>query len=493
MSAWQPGSGEPPSLERRLILRLSLLYLATILVAVVSYALISLANHDLSASERFQALAHRVALAVTRDGDGVLRLHLSSEMLQRLAAVPDFQMELTELGSGRVVEGSSPWLAARLGPVASTLTRAEFTLESGDRRWHGLLVTEPAAAVALRVAMIYAHPTVADTLYWVAGELAEDVLPVMVPAMLLSLLVGIATVRSTVAPIRRLSAELGAVGPHRIDVSLAEDGVPLEVLPMVQAINHAIARLDAAMQQQRRMTANAAHELRTPLAILRARIEGMAAGPSREALERDVARMTRLVDQLMAVARLEAGQVVVEGAVDLVRVARETLAACAPLALAKGRGVELTAPDTAVTVRGNALALGDALMNLVDNALRFTAEGDCVEVLVEAPASGGVAAPAASGGFAVPAASGGYAVPAACGGVAVIEVRDRGPGIAPGERDQLFEPFWRGRDSRGSGSGLGLAIVAETVALHGGTVAAREREGGGTVFRVELPGGGRTC
>ena len=284
--------------------------------------------------------------------------------------------------------------------------------------------------------------------------------------MLLSLLVGIATVRSTVAPIRRLSAELGSVGPHRVAVSLAEDGVPREVLPMVLAINHAIARLDAAMQQQRRMTANAAHELRTPLAILRARIEGMAAGQSRDALERDVARMTRLVDQLMAVARLEAGQVVVEGDVDLVRVARETLAACAPLALAKGRGVELAAPDRPVTVRGNAPALGDALMNLVDNALRFTAEGDSVEVVVEADAAGGGA---------------------------VIDVCDRGPGIPPAQRGQLFEPFWRGPDSRGSGSGLGLAIVAETVALHGGRVAVRDREGGGLVFRIELPGGARPC
>jgi len=466
LSAWRPDSPEPPSLERRLIFRLSLLYLVTILVASIAYALISLANHDISATERFQALAHRIAASVARDGDGVLRLHPSPELRQRLAAVPGFQMELTELGSGRGVEGSSPWLVERLGPAMASLTKAEFTFESGDRRWHGVLVTETVPTATLRVAMIYAHPTVADTLYWVAGELAQDVLPVMVPAMLLSLLIGIATVRSTVAPIRRLSAELGSIGPHRVAVCLAEDGVPREVLPMVQAINHAIARLDAAMQQQRRMTANAAHELRTPLAILRARIEGMATGPIREALERDVARMTRLVDQLMAVARLEAGQVVVDGEVDLARTARETLAACAPLALAKGRGVELTAPDRPVIVRGNALALGDALMNLVDNALRFTAEGDCVEVVVE-PSEGG--------------------------GAAVVEVCDRGPGIPPAEQSQLFEPFWRGRDSRGSGSGLGLAIVAETVALHGGSVVVRDREGGGSIFRIELPGGDQGC
>ena len=462
MNSGPSSSGAPPSLERRLIWRLALLYLVTALLTIAAYGVNSLANRDLGAPERFQALADEIAAAVVRQGDGAPRLTLSPELQKRLQAIPDFQMAVTSLDSGRPVEGSSPWLAARLDPMAAAVTRAEFTLEAGEKRWHGLMVNVPAPGAPLRVAMIYARPAIADTLHWVAGELAEDVLPVMVPVMLLSLLIGIATVRSTVAPIRRLSAELAAVGPRMVEVCLAEDGVPEEVLPMVRAVNRTLARLDAALQQQRRMTANAAHELRTPLAILRARVGGMAASDSREALERDVVRMTRLIDQLMAVAHLEAGQVVLEGEVDLVLLARETLAACAPLALARGRGVELSAPERAVIVRGNALALGDALMNLVDNALRFTAEGDSVEVGVLPPAGGA--------------------------GVAVVEVLDRGPGVPPDERCHLFEPFWRGRDSRGGGSGLGLAIVAETVALHGGTVSMRARDGGGSVFRVELPG-----
>jgi len=125
----------------------------------------------------------------------------------------------------------------------------------------------------------------------------------------------------------------------------------------------------------------------------------------------------------------------------------------------------LVAPGRAVMVPGNALALGDALMNLIDNALRHSPEGGTVEVAVEAAGAGD-----------------GRALP-----VVALEVRDRGPGIAAADRIQLFEPFWRGRDQHGKGSGLGLAIVAETVAVHGGTVSVQDRPGGGSVFRIELP------
>ena len=453
----------PPSLERRLIVRLSLLYLATLLAAVATYVVVSLVDRDFRASESFQQHAHRLAASVVREGEGVPHLALAPDLRRQLAAIDSFQMVVSDAADGRVIEGTSAWLEAQMRTMPPAIESAEFTLVGEGRRWQGVLVVEPGPGIPLRVALVYARPTVADTLAWVAGELSEDVLPVMVPAMLLSLLVGIATVRTTVAPVRRLSAELAAISRPRMNLPLAEDGVPVEVLPMVRAVNHALGRLDAALSQQQRMTANAAHELRTPLAILRARIEGIADSALREPLERDVVRMTRLVGQLMAVARLEAGQVAVDEAVDLVRVARETLAACAPLALAKGRGVELTAPDRPVMVQGNALALGDALMNLVDNALRFTAVGDSVEVTVEASPNR----------------------------AALLEVRDRGPGIPVAERAEVFEPFWRGRDSRGGGSGLGLAIVAETVALHGGTVTVEERDGGGSVFRIMLPGVGR--
>lgn len=230
----------------------------------------------------------------------------------------------------------------------------------------------------------------------------------------------------------------------------------LDALRQMQALRdeaeEARAALERAMDQQKRFTANAAHELRTPLAVLRARIDGQPPSPDREALRRDIDRMARLVEQLLAVARLEARQITVTDGVDLVAVARDTVARLFPLALSMGLNLSLIAPDHPVPVRGDAFALEDALRNLIDNALRHSPPGETVEVTI-------------------------HASPAA------LEVADHGPGVPPSLRPHVFEPFSRGTIRRG-GAGLGLAIVAETAAIHGATVSVDDRSGGGAVFRV---------
>ena len=234
-----------------------------------------------------------------------------------------------------------------------------------------------------------------------------------------------------------------------------------EALYQMQALRDAAEEarraLERVVEQQKRFTANAAHELRTPLAVLRARIDGQPPSPERDALRRDVDRMARLVEQLLAVARLEARQVTLSEGVDLVAVARDTVARLFPLALSSGRELALTAPDRPVTVRGDAFALEDALRNLIDNALRHGPPGETIEVTV------GADPPA-------------------------LEVADRGPGVPAAMRPHLFEPFNRGADSTG-GAGLGLAIVAETAAIHSATVSVDDRPGGGARFRLSFAEG----
>lgn len=232
----------------------------------------------------------------------------------------------------------------------------------------------------------------------------------------------------------------------------------LDALCQMQALRDAAEEarraLERAIEQQKRFTANAAHELRTPLAVLRARIDGQPPSPERDALQCDVDRMARLVEQLLAVARLEARQVTLSDGVDLVAVARDTVARLFPLALSNGQELALMAPDRPVTVRGDAFALEDALRNLIDNALRHGPSGETVEVTVstDPPA---------------------------------LEVADRGPGVPAAVRPHLFEPFGRGADSKG-GAGLGLAIVAETAAIHDAAVTVADRPGGGTRFRLSF-------
>lgn len=220
------------------------------------------------------------------------------------------------------------------------------------------------------------------------------------------------------------------------------------------AAESARRRAERSLEQQQRFAANAAHELRTPLAVLRARLDGLEPSPAAVALQGDVERMARLVEQLLAVARLEAGLVEMSDGVDICAVARAAVARLFPLACAAGKSIELEAPDGPVPVRGNAFALEDALCNLIDNALRYTPADGVVEVSVCADGA--------------------------------LEVRDHGPGVPETLLAHVFEPFVHGRERRAA-AGLGLSIVAETAVLHGGDVTAHNQPQGGAAFRLTLP------
>lgn len=210
---------------------------------------------------------------------------------------------------------------------------------------------------------------------------------------------------------------------------------------------------EESLAKQKRFLANSAHELRTPLSILKARLDGMNRFDDKDSLISDVDRLTRLVDQLLSVARLESGMVATDDLVDLRKIAKEVISDLVPLALNDGKTINLHAPDKPVHVKCNEFYLGRAIGNLIENALRYTPAGECVDVAVMDDRT--------------------------------IRVADRGPGIPDEVKDRLFEPFVQGRDRKGN-AGLGLAIVAETMALHQGSVNIQNREGGGAVFELRL-------
>ena len=245
------------------------------------------------------------------------------------------------------------------------------------------------------------------------------------------------------------------IEPARTDVRLEEHGVPSEILPLVRKINEALARIDEGFEQQRHFTSNAAHELRTPLAILRARIDGLEEGPTKSGLITDLERMSRLVAQLLLAGRLEVQVTPPRVATDLVEVARETVERMTPLRAAGEHQLKLLLPEKPVEILGDAESFGDALRNLIENALAHSPAGAPVEIEVT---PGGA-----------------------------IEVRDRGYGVLPEHRQRIFEQFWRGRRADGAGAGLGLSIVQAIAIRHGGTIAVGENPGGGAVFRLQLP------
>lgn len=268
--------------------------------------------------------------------------------------------------------------------------------------------------------------------------------------------------RRMLRPLRSVAQAAARIGLRALDRRLPTEALPAELRPAVMAINTALDRVAEGWSRQKLFTANAAHELRTPVAVLQARIDGMApTAPDRAALARDARRLRLLVDQLLAVARLDHREAAMDSPVDLVATVKAMVADCAPLALRNGRAVAFHSHAISVTVLGDQRSIEGAVANLIDNALRAEPRGGTVDVAVYQEDND-----SKNGG--------------------IIEVRDHGTGIPSADRAVVFEPFWRKDDST-TGTGLGLATVQEVMHLHGGSVSIDETPGGGASFRMTLP------
>lgn len=293
--------------------------------------------------------------------------------------------------------------------------------------------------------------------------------PLLILVLVLGLLIQ-AAVQRALRPLKDWGRELRRRdGGELHPVSTA--ALPEELVPLGEALNGLLARVEALLSTQRRLVAEVAHELNTPLAAikLQAQLTRRSSEATRQAaldeLDRGIERATRLVAQLLQTARLEAG--VVEHAprpLGLDALAAEVVAAFS--ARAEQRGIDLgLAPSEHVWVDGDEEALRVLLNNLVDNALRYGLEGGRVDVSVHLVHEGGA--------------------PRAC-----LQVDDDGPGIPESDRPRALQRFVRLQPAGGPGSGLGLAIVAQVVQRHGGTLSLADSPIGGLSVRVSLPARG---
>jgi signal transduction histidine kinase len=288
----------------------------------------------------------------------------------------------------------------------------------------------------------------------IVSDFLKRIAWLILPLLALLALIDLIIVRRAFAPVVHASEMARGIGPATLSLRLPADPLPDEIAPLARAVNQALDRLEQGFRTQREFTADAAHELRTPLSILRMRVNTLADKTAAREIEADIDVMTRIVGQLLNVAELESFVLDAAQRVDLRALGSRVVEYMAPLALAKDRRLAFSGPARPVWIRGEEEILFQAIRNLVENAIAHSPEGGAVDVKVEA--------------------------------LGVLRVLDRGPGIAPDERDMVFRRFWRRDRSRSGGAGLGLAIVHRIVEAHGGSVSVEGRPGGGAAFVIRL-------
>ncbi len=295
-------------------------------------------------------------------------------------------------------------------------------------------------------------------------------LRMMLPQALLILLAAVLVwyaVGRGLAPLSTLRKEIENRS-HRDLSALPEKQAPQEVQPLIRAMNDLLQRLSETLAAQQRFIADAAHQLRTPVAGIKTQTElalrQSASGETQATLHQlhtATEQMTRLINQLLSLARAEPGteRVHTTEKLDLNELVREATTEWVPRALARNIDLGFDSPQDVITIAGDAFLLREMLNNLLDNAIRYTLAGGQVTVHI------------------VPDAS-----------HIVLSVEDNGPGIPESERERVFERFYRVLGTGVDGCGLGLAIVREIAQRHGAEVSLGQGAGGsGTVIRIAFP------
>lgn len=432
-----------PSLKWPLILQPLLFQFVTLFISIAILTAIAV-RADTGGQYADERITPVIARSILRLGDGSLSVRATPELDALHQETPDLWFVAEDDAGRSVTFGQVP---AEFAPLIGTLRNLSYAIlrdRSPPYRLSAVVRREEAPAGTLT---ILGHGQLTKMNFVVLMASNVVTIPVFLLLALISLIITPLIVRRSLAGVNRIAREAGEITADRRGWRLTEDGVAREILPLVRAVNEVLRRLDEQYERQRRFFASAAHELRTPIAILRIKIEAA----DKEAVRRlggDVDRLANLAEQLLDLQRLDADTT--DGEIDLVALSRQVAADLAPLLIASRRTIEV-AIDHSQPIRGDAGAIERVMTNLVQNAIEHG--GRHVTIRVIGP---------------------------------VLEVEDDGPGIPPQERERVFEAFHRLRP-RSTGAGLGLNLVQQVVERHGGHVSILGAPNGGTIVRVAFP------
>lgn len=440
---------QPRSLQLRLAIRLGSLLLVATLIAAATFFYLSYRTADSLSMRTLFRLAEELAESIEHDR--------SLEPITQLAARGLLQEDTVFAirdANGRLLAASDEEIGRFASARASAGRRPHFfrldAYGPDAQVYYGFDLRERSEIGPVSVLVAEPDDAEDELLNAMLDEIAFAaawIIPIFVAA---TLLVGVFALRSGLKPLHEGAAQAARIQPAAMSVRLTTEHLPSEVLPFVDAVNRALDRLEEGFALQRQFTGNAAHELRTPLAIVTAALDDLEVDGKVAKLKQDVARMNRLVEQLLLVARLDSVVLDVSADIDLQECARKTIECMAPLAIAQQRSIALSAAASPVIVKGNRHSIEDVLRNLVENALLHTPPH--TEVTIDVSADG------------------------------CVTVCDRGHGVAFEDRERIFDRFWRGQEKSGPGAGLGLAIVKEVMELHGASVAVSDNPRGGACF-----------
>jgi len=443
----------PRSLKWSLVLRIALLQCAmlTLIIAGILGALLAtgLIPHDYE-----DGSMDVLADAVARDASGKLVLGETPDMAKLRSNVPHLWFIIRDKQGQRLQEGTVPAIFQPFVQLLDTISDARIDSVIGESappeakiRW-----TDTAAGNVQIMTGTKGGLSLPRLLGQAPQFFLQGILPLAGLMALATLFATPWVVRGALSGLGHAAAEAERIDIDKRGVQLPLKGVPTEVTPLVKAVNAALARLDKGYERHKRFLTDAAHELRTPVAILNARLASLPATPERARLLQDAARLSTLTDQLLDLQRLDRQATAFEN-VDLVAIARSVIVDLAPMAFSAGYDMSFEPEGETVFAAGDRTAIERAVTNLVQNAIEHGGGAGKITVSVTAPAA--------------------------------IEVRDEGGGVPQTERERVFEPFYRLRP-QDHGAGLGLNLVQEIMELHGGRIEILDGKPSGARFRMSF-------
>lgn len=443
-----------PSLMRRVTLAT---LLAFVLVWVVSMAFlyyrVNVRDSVNTGRQKWVAEQFDLISRYTADAQVIVAAEVSSDRIntayRRDIGLPEFLVQVRR-SDGAMLYQTRQGKALAPEPVQGAVARVD------GREYHIFSAASP------RLRMIIADPI--PELPWMLNRMSEDLTIFVLIAFPVVLLPIWFAVGRGLRPLRRLSASIASRGPDDLRPLAAETSYA-ELLPLTSSLERLLAQLRAKMEREHAFVADAAHELRTPMAVISAQAHVLVKAEgalqridAEHKLDHAIARASHLIQQLLELAHVDSDDVRMLDLRDVAELTRHELALVAPSAIARKLELSLDAPDVLMHAV-EAHAFQSILQNLVLNAIRYVHEGGKVAVDL-----------------------------ATRDGVLTLTVTDDGPGIPESQRALVFERFYRGQAQDAHGSGLGLAIVRQACARLRGSVALGAGPGGaGCCFVVSLP------